>query len=189
MIVPDQAKSAGTLLAMGANHILMGPTSDLGPVDPQLIRGDRELVSAKDLIATVEEAEKAITAKPDTFPLHASLLADITAVMVQQARSALARTEDLVDEALRSNIDRTDEDVDRLKASLKRPLIKAPKQHGAVVSADDAAEMGLPITKIDPRSEQWRLIWLLWSRYLMHAGRFGIYEGRKASRFIPLHHG
>jgi ClpP class serine protease len=35
IIVPDQAKSAGTLLAMGAHHILMGPTSDLGPVDPQ----------------------------------------------------------------------------------------------------------------------------------------------------------
>ena len=34
VIVPNQAKSAGTLLAMGAHSILMGPTSDLGPVDP-----------------------------------------------------------------------------------------------------------------------------------------------------------
>src|SRR3712207_4525437 len=35
VIIPDQAKSAGTLLAMGAHSILMGPPSDLGPVDPQ----------------------------------------------------------------------------------------------------------------------------------------------------------
>ena len=34
VIVPNQAKSAGTLLLMGAHCILMGPTSDLGPVDP-----------------------------------------------------------------------------------------------------------------------------------------------------------
>jgi ATP-dependent protease ClpP protease subunit len=35
IIVPDKAKSAGTLLALGAHNILMGPTSDLGPIDPQ----------------------------------------------------------------------------------------------------------------------------------------------------------
>ena len=35
VIVPDQAKSAGTLFVLGAHHIYMGPTSDLGPVDPQ----------------------------------------------------------------------------------------------------------------------------------------------------------
>ena len=29
VIVPDQAKSAGTLFALGADHIYMGPTSDL----------------------------------------------------------------------------------------------------------------------------------------------------------------
>jgi membrane-bound ClpP family serine protease len=32
VIVPDQAKSAGTLLALGAHGIMMSTTSDLGPV-------------------------------------------------------------------------------------------------------------------------------------------------------------
>jgi hypothetical protein len=36
VIVPDQAKSAATLLCLGADRILMGPAGDLGPVDPQL---------------------------------------------------------------------------------------------------------------------------------------------------------
>ena len=39
VIVPDQAKSAGTLFVLGADHIYMGPTSDLGPVDPQFLAG------------------------------------------------------------------------------------------------------------------------------------------------------
>ena len=31
VIVPEQAKSAGTLIVLGGHNILMGPTSDLGP--------------------------------------------------------------------------------------------------------------------------------------------------------------
>ena len=89
VIVPDQAKSAGTILALGAHHILMGPTSDLGPIDPQFPIGS-DLVSAKDIIASVQAAEVAIQANPETYTLHAALLADVTALMVQQARSALA---------------------------------------------------------------------------------------------------
>lgn len=34
VIVPSEAKSAATLLALGADSILMGPLSELGPVDP-----------------------------------------------------------------------------------------------------------------------------------------------------------
>ena len=54
--------------------------------------GDRGLYSAKDLIAAVDHAEKAIAANSEVYPLHAALLADFNAVMVQQARSALDRT-------------------------------------------------------------------------------------------------
>jgi len=64
IIVPNQAKSVATLLAMGAHHILMGPTSDLGPVDPQFPfpnPSGRGLYSAKDLIAAV--ARKAVALK------------------------------------------------------------------------------------------------------------------------------
>jgi len=50
VIVPDIAKSAGTVLALGAHHILMGPVSDLGPIDPQFQQPTGELVSAKDII-------------------------------------------------------------------------------------------------------------------------------------------
>lgn len=39
VIVPDQAKSAATILCLGAHHILMGPCGDLGPIDPQMVRG------------------------------------------------------------------------------------------------------------------------------------------------------
>jgi Serine dehydrogenase proteinase len=185
VIVPNQAKSAGTLLAMGAHHILMGPASDLGPVDPQFQTPERGLYSAKDLIAAVTNAETAIAANPATYPLHASLLSDFTAVMVQQARSALARTTDVVKEALRSNPERKDAEVDQLAEDMREPLIDLPHDHGAVFGAADAARVGLPVLAVDPRDEQWRLIWRLWTKHFA-LGPSHVYEGRLASQIWPL---
>ncbi len=185
MIVPNQAKSAGTILAMGAHRIVMGPTSDLGPVDPQFQHPTNPgLYSAKDLIAAVEAADKAIAANPDSYPLHASLLADVTAIMVQQARSALERTDDLVREALGSHPGRGSEEVKQIAVALKKKLIDLPQNHGAVFNAADAREAGLPVDEVDPDSEQWRIVWQLWTKYfqLLPAS---IYEGQLASQIIP----
>jgi len=77
VVVPDQAKSAGTLFVLGADHICMGPTSDLGPVDPQFLLSDGSLAAGKAIIAAVEDAKRRIEATPQIYPLHASLLADI----------------------------------------------------------------------------------------------------------------
>jgi membrane-bound ClpP family serine protease len=182
VIVPDQAKSAATIVAIGAHWIVMGPMSDLGPVDPQFPIKD-EWVAAKDIIAAVESAEKAITLNPDSYPLHAALLADVTAVMVQQARSALGRTEDLVEEALLSNPSRTSKDVANLKERLMEPLIKRPKEHGAMFGSAACREAGLPVVEADPSGSQWQQIWNLWAHYFK-LGQ-SIYEGRKASVMPP----
>lgn len=183
VLVPNQAKSAATLLAIGAHRIVMGPTSDLGPVDPQFQLGDRGLYSAKDLIAAVQHAEESIAANPESYPLHVSLLADVTAVMVQQARSALERSADLVREALRSNPDRGEDEVDALAESLKQPLIDLPKDHGAIFGAADARKVGLPIVDADPRSDQWQVIWRLWAKYFELNS--WVYEGVRASHVLP----
>jgi len=185
VIVPNQAKSAGTLLAMGAHHIVMGPTSDLGPVDPQFrIPGsdERGLYSAKDLIAAVDHAERAIANNSEVYALHAALLADFNAVMVQQARSALDRTSDLVREALSSNPDRTEAEVEQLTESLREPLIDLPHDHGAVFGSADAHRVGLPIEEAEPRSDQWRLIWQLWTKYFALGFGTHVYEGGYASQ-------
>jgi hypothetical protein len=179
VIVPNQAKSAGTILLMGAHRILMGPTSDLGPVDPQFPT-PKGLYSAKDLIAAVARAEKALAENPDSYPLQVALLADFTAVMVQQARSALDRSGDLVREALRSNPDRTLRQVNQLAKALQEKLIDLPQDHGAVFDAKDAEEAGLPVQHADPRSDQWRAIWELWTKYFDL--QCFVCEGRLASQ-------
>jgi hypothetical protein len=184
VIIPDRAKSAATLIAIGAHEILMSPVSDLGPIDPQFQFEDGSLVAAKDIIAAVEEATKKVQAAPATAPLHSALLADVTAVMVQQARSELLRTGDLLEEALKSNPDRTAAQVKRLKQKLRVPLIQRPKTHAAIFNFMDAKRVGLPAIEIDQTSEQWQRIWRLWAKYFA-MGLPRVYEGRKASVIRP----
>ena len=48
-MVPNMAKSAGTLIALGADRIVMGYCSELGPIDPQIrivVSNSPQLVSA-----------------------------------------------------------------------------------------------------------------------------------------------
>ncbi len=183
VVVPDQAKSAATLLALGAHHILMSPVSDVGPIDPQFFVGRGQLVSAKDIIAAVDDATQKVQNAPNTYPIHASLLSNVTVLMVQQARSALDRTADLLEEALKSNPNRSDQDVRKLKKNLIGPLINKPKSHSALFSARDAANAALPVTVADLNDDQWKLIWRLWVKYFT-LDETRIYEGKRASRIL-----
>jgi hypothetical protein len=182
VIVPDQAKSAGTLLALGAHHIIMGPTSDLGPVDPQLELKPGSLVAAKDIIAAVDDATARVAQNQQTYPLFAAMMSDINVIILQQARSALARTDDLLREAIQANPDRDAQGVVTLAASVKAALVDSPQTHAAGFGAKAAAANGLPVIDADTKGEQWKALWSLWTRYFALNQR--IYEGNQASQAL-----
>lgn len=188
VLVPDMAKSAATLLCLGADRILMGPAGDLGPVDPQFQIGGRSLASAKEIVAAIDEAERRVMESPETYPLFAGLLSDVNMLMVEQARSALDRTEALVREALSCCASRTPQDVDVLTTALKAPLIDEPQSHSAVIDVQAAKKFGLPAEPYDLSSGEWGRVWELWTRYFTlgcwPAGFTGVYEGRRASHIL-----
>jgi ATP-dependent protease ClpP protease subunit len=51
ILVPHQARSAGTLLCLAANEIVMTPVAELSPLDPALISGKPQLGDAKTMAA------------------------------------------------------------------------------------------------------------------------------------------
>lgn len=194
VVVPDMARSAATILCLGAHHILMGPGGDLGPIGPQMLfpGGDGKpavaspaVASAKEVVAAVAEAEERIKVNPDSFPLFASLLSDVTMLMVEQARAALSRSGALMQEASRAQ-GRSEEDVQSIGLrTLEEPLIDAPASHSAVISVDHAAGCGLPADRADVGGERWRLIWRLRTRHCALGcwpmGGRAIHEGARAS--------
>lgn len=186
IVVPDMAKSAGTIMALGANRILMGPTSDLGPVDPQFPVGNR-LVGAREIERALKNAEDRVQAAPATYPLYAGLLADVNMLMVEQARSAMARSYDLILEALGA-AGRRPGRCQVLAEKLRGPLVDNAQVHGAALGARQAKDLGLPVTIANPASTEWQLIWQLWTQYFQigawPAGPNGVYEGRLASQVL-----
>lgn len=189
VVVPDMAKSAATLVCLGADHILMGPAGDLGPVDAQFqLKGRTDLVGAHEIVRAVETAEERVKNAPDTVGLYASLLESIDMLIVEQARSAQARDEALIKLALSCAGSRDARKVNRLAKQIKNELITGANSHSAVFSAREAAKARLPVIAADPLSLEWQLIWELWTRYFamgcFPAGATTIYEGRRASHII-----
>lgn len=185
VIVPDRAKSAGTLFALGAHRILMGPTSDLGPVDPQIRLADGSFFAAKAIIDAVKYAEHAVQDHPETYPLHASLLGNLTAVQVQLARNELEHSGAQLRAALRTCPGRSNDDIETLAEKLEDRLVNEPQSHGAIVSAQDAHELGLPVTELPPSDPQWQSIWRLWAKYFILRPQ-RVYEGERASQVFGL---
>ena len=96
-------------------------------------------MAGKAIIAAFEHADAAVRDNPDTFAWHVSMLGGVTALMVQQARDAIARTDDQLVEALASCPGRDAEEVKKLAEALHPLLISEPQSHGAVVSAAQLA--------------------------------------------------
>jgi len=98
VIVPTYAMSAGTMIALATDKIIMGRQSQLGPIDPQFIIGNGS-VSAYSIKAQFEAAKADIVGNP-TNPSYAHLWAPILQSMGlglhQQAIAALNHSEDLV---------------------------------------------------------------------------------------------
>ncbi|MGQ0772912.1 MAG: SDH family Clp fold serine proteinase [Pseudonocardiales bacterium] len=186
IIVPDMAKSAATLMCLGADEIVMAASSDLGPIDPQFLIAGRGLVSAKEIQRAVMTAEERVSSKPGSYELYASLLADVNMLMVEQATSALDRTGTLLVEALRCVRGRKDDEVASLAAALKGPLIDESKFHGATIGPAKAHELGLPIRLVNRDEPSWDLVWNLWTRYFelgcFPVGHMGVYEGSQGSQ-------
>ncbi len=104
--------------------------------------------------------------------------------MAATARSAIARTDDLVVECLSSCSGRTSQEVEALARSLHEPLIDAPRSHAAVFGAQAAAAAGLPVRVVDPRSPRWTLLWRLYMKDRTLPPEIGVYEGLYASQLL-----
>lgn len=163
-IVPRRAKSNGTLLALAAGSIVMGTTSELGPIDP--------------FVDISPEAR---------VPAHILLAEGVQPLIQSTALYAIGQTKTLAGELLRSGMlkGRPDEEIDALVAKLASR--DHYHSHGSVIDADEAARLGLVITRLSDRDPLWQKLWLLRCMYahdLRASGYVKIFEGRFISNTL-----
>ena len=175
ILIPMEAKSAGTLFALGAHRIVMGPVSDLGPIDPQIWVPTNGYMGAKAVLAAFGYAERVCTVAHEVSEFHVAALANGTAYTAQEARDAIAHTQHQLRQALAGNPSRSPEQLQLLLATLIPALIEEPQAHSALVSAEDAQRLGLPVEMRESSDPEWAKIWRIWMAYF-DIPEQGIYE-------------
>jgi len=94
-IVPHIAKSAGTMLALSGNEILLHSNGELGPIDPQMIVGNM-VASAHAILSQFEQIkdeilgnqERGIEANPQKITLWGPILGTMGPALLVQCENA-----------------------------------------------------------------------------------------------------
>lgn len=87
-LVPDTAKSTGTIMCLGGHEILMGPGSSLGPIDAQLFQ-DGKRFSADAFLEGFNSVKQQVADTGELNPAYIPMLQRISPGELQNAINAL----------------------------------------------------------------------------------------------------
>ncbi len=171
-IIPDMAKSAGTLLILAADLVLMSDTSELGPIDPQIMHvgsnGERRRLSVLTYIKTYEELETALHANGNDVAAHI-MMNKLDPATLQHYRFIRERARNLAENLLKQGMFRiTPGNYTQIPADLMNT--DKWQTHGQVIDAQDARRIGLNVQAIDRRDPLWDAIWTLYTHQRMTLG-------------------
>jgi len=173
-IVPGKAKSAATMICFGASKILMGPTSELGPVDPQVVIKDDEvykLVSAYNIVKSFETLFNGAIQEKGNLEPYLQQLQRYDSSIVEDHKSAIELSKDISVRALNAGMmsDLTEDEIREKIQIFLDP--EDTKTHGRPLFQDMAKECGLNIEGIDPTTEFWCNIYELYFRTNSYVSR------------------
>jgi len=175
-LVPGRAKSAATMVCLGSDRILMGATSELGPIDPQIPMkfGDAwQWVSAHHVINTFDELmSKAVKLKDGHIEPYLQQLAQFNATQIQMLRSATKLSESIAITSLKRGM------LSKFNEAEIKKKIKCftdpdvTFSHGRALSIEQLDGCQLNIEEIDVSSELWKSARDLYTRstYVVERG-------------------
>jgi Serine dehydrogenase proteinase len=171
IIVPNVAKSAATVLALGADQILMGYCSELGPIDPQVpivVSGITQWVSAWAFVEArnnlMEQINTASGANEPVIGLLQQLGGlNIPFIMEMENQIGFARKTaiTLLDKYMLKTKHpdpptRATECTAIADKLLSKELFPS---HGQYIDAATAKGLGLEVEVLDKEDNLWKLIW------------------------------
>ena len=146
VLVPTYAMSAGTMIALGCDRIVMGRQCQLGPTDPQLIAGNRSF-SAHSIVEQFDEAKTEIAGNPLLAHAWAPVLRSFGPAVLQEARKSIKYGERLVTDWLEKYMFADQPDP--------AAMARAVAQH---FGGDNHGSHGRRIDREEVRSQQLKVI-------------------------------
>lgn len=165
VIVPDYAKSAGTLIALGADSVVMSDASELGPIDPQIVRtdgnGNRVRHSVKNYLDAYDEYKEQLDKNPNNATARI-MMSKLDPDTVQLFKSVMDRARSFAESQLKRGM--------MLKSGNWSQAVSALlnttrfQTHGQPISWEDASDpaIGLTVDYLAPDDETWMRLWQLY---------------------------
>lgn len=169
VIVVESAKSATTLIALAADSIVMGDTSELGPIDPQVVittpTGNTIARPAQSFLDGLEFIKESIKQEGGLLsPAYYPLLQHLDPAVLDFCNKAIKRSKDFAKKwleqyMLKDNPSKAKEVAEKI-SDTKKYL-----SHGAVINAKEAKELGLKVEYYEPNDNLWKALWRLYCAY------------------------
>jgi len=167
-MVPGKAKSAATMICLGASKIIMGSSSELGPIDPQITLTEDNKVKRFSVFNLVESYNelfsKAVKEKGNLQP-YLQQLANYDEREIKEMKSAMALSEDIAIRTLSSGMMKGKSETEIKKRIEIFLTPKRTKTHGRPIYREEASECCcLNIESVDVKSNFWELAYELYYR-------------------------
>ena len=170
IVVPFRAQSAATLIALGADEIVLGPQGELGPIDPimsiqRLVQGPggqtafQEQISVEDIMAYVRFVQTR-AGLSDQAALSVAL-GKLTERLDAAALGMVYRTHSHIrDVARRILLSRKKPPTEQELGTIIETLAERVYAHGHAIGLKNAVEIGLPAraATADEDSAMWDLL-------------------------------
>lgn len=166
--VPDRAKSAATMIALGADEIVMGYASELGPIDPQVPVMSSEvlqLVSAQSFIdaqTDLEQRWRDARAEGEDAREILQQLAGLDPAYIKHCENLTAFSRDVaakyLDQFMFKGVSGKEDKIQRVLERLSGT--SGTKVHARMIDAHAAKiDLGLNVRVLPKDDRFWRIIW------------------------------
>jgi hypothetical protein len=191
VIVPNYAKSAATMLALGSDTILMGYLAELGPIDPQIQLSSPlgPSLPARSFIDGLENIRTKVKKDGDPVQMYLPMLSQIKPEIIAICLSAIEDSRSFAEKWLKKCMLKNDPKQAEYVADWLSKGEKY-KSHGKVIGFQEAKDiLKLMVDKIDKDSELWDCIWELYLRstlQLQLSGGAKLFENEKVSLTLNI---
>ena len=161
VLVPQAAFSAATLIALGADEIVMHPHGNLGPTDPQITNKAKNVqFGSEDLAAFLKFArdEVGLTDQMPLLELFKQFSAEVGFVGIGVAARSAQLSQSMGEKLLRLHM-KSESQMQKAKL-ISEALNTKFFHHGYPLSRKEAKEIGLPVAASNPKIEE--LLWNIW---------------------------
>jgi hypothetical protein len=163
VVIPDLAKSAGTLMALGADVIIMSDTSEIGPIDPQVVRvdrdGNRTSQSVQDYLESFNELREGLAKHPNDVTRQI-LIGKMDAPTIKHFENVRDRAQRIAEKLLSSGMFKNGGNSTKVASSLIDT--KEWPSHAQMISWEDATQLTLNVEYRPSTDEVWDMYWKLY---------------------------